>query len=419
MKVYIATFGCRANQYDSEAARAMLEESGAEIVDTPSEADAALFNSCAVTTRAEADLRAGIRRAARVNPALRTVVMGCAAALDHERDVQRSLRTLPTVESVVGGADLEGVARALDVDPVLALARSSRQTGARALLRIQDGCDEHCTFCATTVARGANRSRAVQELVAEAERLAEWHGEIVLTGVHIGTYGCDSGTSLSALVERLVRAIPRARFRLSSVEATEVDDALRERLVARDGGVVPYLHSPLQSGSDRVLKRMGRHWYTASSYAAALERIVRDAPVFGLGADIIAGFPGENEEDHRATMSLVESLPFTSLHVFPYSVRPGTAAVRLEGHVSSDEIRERARALRELGERKADEYRRYRDGGEAELLIVGNAATRDGLTEDYIRARCADEHVTRGSRVMVRLEYAGGEMVATPIEPSY
>jgi threonylcarbamoyladenosine tRNA methylthiotransferase MtaB len=164
---------------------------------------------------------------------------------------------------------------------------------------------------------------------------------------------------------------------------------------------------------------MGRPWYTAASYAAAVERIVRDAPVFGLGADIIAGFPGESAEDHCATLSLVESLPFTSLHVFPYSVRPGTAAERLGGQVSPGEIRERARALRELGERKADAYRRFRDGGVAELLIVGNAATRDGLTEDYIRARCADEHVTRGSRVMVRLQYAGGDMLAVPIARDY
>ncbi len=415
MKVYMRTFGCRANQSDSEAARAMLEESGAELVDTPDEADVALFNSCAVTSRAEADLRAGIRRVARANPALRTVVMGCAAALDEARGSNGSLRILPTVSNVVGGADLEGVARALDLDPMLAIARSARQTGARALLRIQDGCDEHCTFCATTMARGRNRSRPVRELVAEAGRLAEWHGEIVLTGVHIGSYGRDNGSSLSALVDRLVRAVPRARFRLSSVEATEVDDALRERLAARDGGLVPYLHAPLQSGSNGVLRRMGRHWYTAESYAAAIERIVGDAPVFGLGADIIAGFPGESEEDHRGTMALVDSLPFTSLHVFPYSARPGTAAERLGGRVSPGEIRERARALRELGERKADAYRRSRDGGEAELLIVGNAAAREGLTEDYIRARCPDERVTRGSRVMVRLQYAGGDMLAVPV----
>ena len=414
MKVYIATFGCRANQYDSEAARALLVAGGAEIVDSPAEADAALFNSCAVTSRAEADLRASIRRAARANPALHTVVMGCASALDAGRDASRSLRSLPTVESVLAGADLEGVARSLDIDPALALARPSLQSGARALLRIQDGCDEHCTFCATTLARGANRSRPVAELVSEVSRLGERHSEIVITGVHIGTYGADLGTSLSKLIEQLVRAAPRARFRLSSVEATEVDDGLRERLTAGDGGLVPYLHAPLQSGSDRVLKRMGRHWYSAASYAAAVERIVRGVPVFGLGADIIAGFPGETEEDHGATMDLVESLPFTGLHVFPYSVRPGTAAERLGAQLPARGISRRAREVRELGARKADAYHRARDGGAADVVIIGSAGMREGLTEDYIRVRCTDESLGRGIRVSARLEYRDGAVFASP-----
>ncbi|HEY9479296.1 MAG TPA: MiaB/RimO family radical SAM methylthiotransferase [Gemmatimonadaceae bacterium] len=418
MKVYIGTFGCRANQYDSEAARAMLMESGAEIVDTPDEADAALFNSCAVTSRAEADLRAGIRRAARANPSLRTVVMGCAAALDQGRDARRSLRTLPTVESVIGGADLGGVACALGVEPALATARATRQSGARALLRIQDGCDEHCTFCATTLARGANRSRPVEELVAEAERLAGWHAEIVLTGVHIGSYGGDAGTSLSALVDRLVRAVPGARFRLSSVEATEIDEPLRERLTARDGGLVPYLHAPLQSGSDRVLRRMGRHWYTAASYAAAVERIVRDAPVFGLGADIIAGFPGESDADHRATMSLVESLPFTGLHVFPYSQRPGTGAERLACGVRSAEVSRRAAELRAVGARKARDYGLRRAGGMADVVVLDGAAAgraRRALTEDYLTVSIADAQLPRGTRLTALLETRDGALFASPV----
>ncbi len=419
MKVYMRTFGCRANQYDSEAARAMLEESGAEVVDTPDEADVPLFTSCAVTSRPESDPRAGIRRAARLNPALRTVVMGCAAALDLQGNSKRSLRVLPTVQSVVGGADLDGVARALDLDPALALVRSTRQTGARALLRIQDGCDEHCTFCATTLARGANRSRPVHELVTEAERLSEWHGEIVVTGVHIGTYGRDSGSSLSALVDELVRAVPRTRFRLSSVEATEVDDVLRERLVARDGGLVPYLHAPLQSGSDRVLKRMGRHWYSASSYAAAVERIVRDAPVFGLGADIIAGFPGESEEDHGATRALVESLPFTGLHVFPYSARAGTAAERLRECVQPGEVSRRAAELRVLAARKARAYELARVGGSADVVVLGGAASdgaRKGITEDYLTVSVPECEAPRGSRIAALLDSRDGALFARPLK---
>lgn len=407
MKVFLATFGCRANQYDTEAARAMLEAAGAEIVASPAQADAALFNSCAVTTQAEADLRQSVRRAARENPSLRTVVMGCAAALD-----RGTIRALPTVQQVIPGAELPDVALALGVDPLLAAARPGLQTGARALLRIQDGCDEHCTFCATTLARGRNRSRPIDDLIAEATRLAERHAEIVLTGIHIGTYGADRDTSLSALVERLVREVPRARFRLSSVEATEVDDRLRELLTARDSGLVPYLHAPLQSGSDRVLKRMGRHWYTATRYAEAIERIVRDVPVFGLGADVIAGFPGETDDDHRATLALVESLPFTGLHVFPYSVRPGTAAERLPARVAPSLATERARELRVLAEQKAGAYRRSRVGGRADVVIVGNGARREGLTEDYLTVVPSDPTLPRGARVRARLEGKGEELWA-------
>jgi threonylcarbamoyladenosine tRNA methylthiotransferase MtaB len=421
MKVYIATFGCRANQYDSEAARAMLEAGGAQMVATPELADVALFNSCAVTSRAEADLRSGIRRAARSNPRLRTVVMGCAAALDERREPARSLRVLPTVASVVGGADLGGVADALGLDPGLAIRRSAHQSGARALLRIQDGCDEHCTFCATTQARGANRSRPMVELLEEARRLAEWHAEIVLTGVHIGSYGAEpgSGSSLSMLVERLIAAVPGARFRLSSVEATEVDDRLRELLTAPDSGLVPYLHAPLQSGSDRILRRMGRHWYRASSYATAVERIARDARVFGLGADIIAGFPGEREEDHRATVALVQSLPFTGLHVFPYSLRPGTAAERLGGRVHGEDISRRAAELRALAGRKAREYESRRAGGRADVIVTGGTRGQEwsGLTEDYLAVGVSDGGVSRGSRLEALLEMRDGTLFARPVEP--
>jgi threonylcarbamoyladenosine tRNA methylthiotransferase MtaB len=259
----------------------------------------------------------------------------------------------------------------------------------------------------------------VLELLAEAERLAEWHPEVVLTGVHIGTYGRDIGTSLSALVERLVRAVPRARFRLSSVEATEVDDRLRELLTARDSGLVPYLHAPLQSGSDRVLRRMGRHWYTAASYAAAVERIVADAPVFGLGADIIAGFPGETEDDHRATVALVESLPFTGFHVFPFSERPGTAAERLGGDVRTGEVSRRAAELRGVGTLKALEYEARRAGGRADVVVIGGASSggaRKGLTEDYLTVTVAECDAPRGSRIVTLLELRDNALFARPLE---
>ena len=403
MKVYLQTFGCRANQYDSEQVRAVLLASGHEMVDSPTAADAAVFNSCAVTADAEADLRQSVRKAARLQPKLRTVVMGCAAATS-----TTALRYLPSVASVIPGGDIEAVAAALGVHSA---ATARVQTGTRAVLRIQDGCDEHCTFCATTMARGANRSRSIESLCDEAGMLAENHAEIVITGIHIGTYGRDTGATLGALMQALVKRVPSARFRLSSLEATEVDGALRE-LFAEPLHVAPYLHAPLQSGSDRVLKRMGRHWYTASTYASAIEAVVGHRAVFGLGADVIAGFPGETEADHESTLALVAQLPFTSLHVFPYSRRPGTAADRLSGHLSPDLVKRRASELRVLSARKGAEYAARRGGGEADVIVMGGAGDRQALTGDYLSVGLANQGLPRGMRFPARLVATGGTLIA-------
>jgi threonylcarbamoyladenosine tRNA methylthiotransferase MtaB len=413
VKLYLRTFGCRANQYDSEAVRAMAADAGVEVVSHPAAADVALFNSCAVTADAEADLRQQVRRAARENPALRTVIMGCAAALP-DRGGARSLRSLPTVQGTVAGADLVALAAELGLPPASARARAAHQTGARALLRIQDGCNEHCTFCATTIARGASRSRPVDALLSEAATLAQHHPEIVLTGVHIGGYGTDAGSSLGALLERLVREVPEVRFRLSSLEATEVDDRLAELLTGAPRRVAPYLHAPLQSGSDRLLRRMGRHWYTAAAYAASVERLAARSAVFGLGADLIAGFPGETDDDHAATLALVASLPFTGLHVFPYSPRPGTAAERLAGTVPSAVARRRAADLRALGARLAGRYRQARAGHAADVVVVRGGGEREGLTEDYLSVQPDDPWAARGTRFDAVLRLDGDAMRAAP-----
>ena len=409
MKVYLRTFGCRANQYDSEQVRLAALRAGAELVDDPADADAAVFNSCAVTAEAEVDLRKSIRGAARRNRTLRSVVMGCAASLD-----RGALRELPTVEQVVPGGDVLGVAQALGFDPARLGDVVQAQASTRALLRIQDGCDEHCTFCATTQARGANRSRLPGELVAEARALAAHHPEIVLTGIHIGTWGRDIGTSLGALVTRLVRDVPAVRFRLTSVEATEVDAELAAAFAA-PGRLAPHLHAPLQSGADRVLRRMGRHWYTAATYAAAVERLVAAHEVFALGADVIAGFPGETDADHRTTVDLIRQLPFTYLHVFPYSARPGTAATRLSDALPPPVVQERARELRAVGAAQAEAYRTSRSGGRADVIVVrGDRA--EGLTADYLTVSLGPDRLPRGTRFPARLTLAEGRLVATPID---
>lgn len=416
MKVYLRTFGCRANHYDTEVVRTMLETNGHAIVSSPADADVAVFNSCAVTSEAEAELRKVVRHAAREQPALRSVVMGCAAALDDDRKEPLRIRSLPTVQRVIAGADLPAIAEALELAPPVMSVLTRAQTGARALLRIQDGCDEHCTFCATTLARGANRSRPADDLVREATALSERHREIVITGIHIGTYGADMGSSLGALMARLVRDVPAVRFRLSSIEATEIDERLVELFVGAPRQLVPHVHAPLQSGSDRVLRRMGRHWYTAARYASAIERLAASMPVLGLGADVIAGFPGESEQDHRATVGLIERLPFTYLHVFPYSRRPATAADRLRDHLPPTLVSARAAELRELAARKATAFRMSRSGSIADVVTIGGRHERDAMTGDYLSVIPADPTIPRGARFDARLALEHDRLLAVPVD---
>ena len=256
MNVYFHTFGCKANQYDTALVRQAFADQGVVVVDDPAAADLAVVNSCTVTHASEAKLGRLVRRLARCGDRLETVVMGCAAARDGG-----AIAALPGVRAVVGGADPTQVLEAAGVTspsvPLSALRRGATAFRSRGLLKIQDGCDEHCTFCATTIARGANRSRTIPALVAEARALAEHHAEIVLTGVHIGTYGRDRSTdpgrksgvnteavtsvlgfprasargqfTLGDLLEALISAVPHVRFRLSSIEATEVDDTIARR----------------------------------------------------------------------------------------------------------------------------------------------------------------------------------------------
>jgi threonylcarbamoyladenosine tRNA methylthiotransferase MtaB len=408
MKVHLRTFGCRANHYDSETVRALALSAGHEIVADVEDADVAVFNSCAVTSEAERDVRKAVRRAAARNPLLRSVVMGCAAALPESQPV---LRALPTVEHVVPGAALDEIAAMFGAVPQTMLTR--RQSSVRAVLRIQDGCDEHCTFCATTLARGANRSRSVEELCREAGELAEHHPEIVITGTHIGTYGADIESSLGALLQELVARVPSVRFRLSSLEATEVDERLFDLLVSDPLRVAPHLHAPLQSGSDRLLRRMGRHWYTAARYAGAIERLAARLPVFGLGADVIVGFPGETDDDFAATVALVERLPFTYLHVFTYSPRVGTAATRLPNHVPLLVAQERSSHLRHLSEAKGKAYRLSRIGTRADAIVISSAPARDAMTEDYLSLPIRGDTRPRGDRFMARVEAEGDALVLT------
>ena len=399
MRVHYHTFGCKANQYDTERMRQEIEARGGGTAESRSDADLFVINTCTVTNQADAEARRFIRRLQREHPQAEIVVAGCSAALKAD-----AYREMPGVVAVVPGHDASEVGAAvestggqglvqielrtpldrLDNEPIGGELLRRRRGASRGWLKVQDGCDRKCSFCATRLARGSSRSRSPDEVVAEARLLAEAHAELVITGIHIGHYGLDldEATTLSRLCATLLGALPDTRFRLGSIEATEVDDLLIDLLDESQGRLAPHLHMPLQSGADPVLRRM-RRWHTREQYRIrALEIAERIAPL-GLGADIITGFPGETEADHASTMALVEELPFTYLHVFPFSPREATVAAGLSDPVPQRVAGERARSLRELVQEKGARYRRERVGGPARVAVEGDGGT--GVTGDYLR----------------------------------
>ncbi len=412
MRVHFHTFGCKANQYDTELVRQSLADAGARVVDDPSAADFAIVNSCTVTHTGEAKLRSFVRRLNRVNPRLQTVIMGCASAVDDGQ-----LAALPGVESVVAGSDPNLVLKALGIESSLdeKILRSFAR-GARAWVKVQDGCDEHCTFCATTVARGASRSRSIEEIKKEVAALGAAHSEIVITGIHIGSYGLDlkPAETLGTLMETLVTEFPQIRFRLSSVEATEVGERLSELMIAEPRCLAPHIHAPLQSGSDRILKLMGRHWYDAASYRQRIEQLAAHLPDFGLGADVMVGFPGETDEDHRATVDVVDSLPFTYLHVFPYSERAVASAAKIGPPIDPVVTTERSAELRSLVEEKKNNYCLHRSGKVSDVVLTARRqGVLQGITGDYLDV--VVDHPQVGQRFDGELQMTGGRMHAREV----
>ncbi len=403
MRVFYHTFGCKANQYDTERMRQEVEVRGGLTASAAGDADVVVVNTCTVTNKADADARRYVRRLQRENPQARIVVAGCSAALRADE-----YRKMPGVSAVVEGHDAHLVADASiggGANTLVQIGLRPRTTDAgprgwsskplthrhgatRAWLKVQDGCDRKCSFCATRLARGESRSRAQTEVVNEARALALRHPELVITGIHIGHYGLDLQplASLSTLVARLLDEVPDVRFRLGSIEASEVDDLLLELLTTSGGRLAPHLHMPLQSGADPVLRRM-RRWHTQEDYRRRAHEIVDGMGHLGLGADIITGFPGETEEDHASTVRLVEELPFTYLHVFPFSPRTDTVAAELPDPVPQRIAGERSRELRELGQQKGARYRVGREGTRVQVVVEGNGFA---LTGDYLRVAVLD-----------------------------
>ncbi len=439
--VGLTTVGCKLNQYETEGLTELLEEAGYEVVPFEEPADVYVVNTCTVTGRSDYRSRQMLRRAARTNPDALVVAAGCYAQRDPS-----ALSDMPEVGLVVGqsskrdvvplveralandagsrgtrGGDTQsadgdhGPATLVDVRPhkveVFQAFDIERFRGyTRAFLKIQDGCDQSCTYCAVPSARGPATSRPLPDVIAQAERLvANGYQEIVLTGVHIGAYGEGGGEPrLPELLASLSSIDDLVRIRLGSLEPRELTSELASTMLSLDK-VAHHLHVPLQSGSNRVLSAM-RRGYTRSEYARAVRRVTDEDPHCGLGADVMVGFPGETDEDFADTVSLVEELPVTYLHVFSFSPRPGTPAAAMGDAVPGIEKKRRSSVLRKLGKRRSTAFRKNLRGTRHAVLVEEGsdrgAGVLSGLAGNYVRVEIEGGDELRNTFVTVEIDGA-------------
>ena len=414
-RAVVHTLGCRLNQAESQMLRDRLAQMGYRVVPFGSEADLGIINTCTVTREADGKCRKAIRQFIARNPGAYMAVIGCYSQMG-----AAAIAEIPGVDLIVGNQDkfavLDHVGQGKNGKPVILRERISREDFSlgfvgdipfdkRANLKVQDGCDFMCSFCIIPFARGQARSRNWDNTLEEA-RAAAGRGikELVLTGVNIGTYA-SGGRTIVDLVDALDGIPGLLRVRISSIEPTTVPTALLERMADPCHSLLPYLHLPLQSGSDPVLGLMRRK-YSMKEYAAFVEAAMATVPGLCLGTDIMVGFTGESEADFEETCRQFLELPFVYTHVFPFSEREGTLVMqREEGWVPVEERNRRCAFLRRLSEKKRYDFMEAHRGREADVLLED---PRDdgfpGYTENYIRVRVDNPgHDIRNRLVRVRL----------------
>ena len=365
MYVNFQALGCRLNEAELESWASQFMLRGHEVTTEAAEADLIVFNSCAVTAQADRKSRQQINRLQRQNPDARLVVTGCHASLHPD-----AVKEMLGVDLVVDNRDKENLVdlslglleRAAPALPPVeigdlpnALLRRGRH---RAFIKVQDGCRYRCTYCIVTLARGEERSRSETEILSEINRLhRQGIDEVALTGVHVGGYGSDTGSSLYRLLDRILESTEVPRIRLASVEPWDLPDGFFR--LFRDPRLMPHMHLPIQSGCDSVLRRMARRCKTAE-FARLVDRARSEIPLFNVTTDLIVGFPGETEQEWRQTLAFVAATGFGDMHVFPFSPRAGTKAARLPDPVDAATKKARSREMLELAQAlKRDELRRH------------------------------------------------------------
>jgi threonylcarbamoyladenosine tRNA methylthiotransferase MtaB len=419
MKVYLDMVGCRLNQAEIEQMARQFRAQGHEIVGAAGAADLVVVNTCTVTSEAAADSRQKIRRAAGAG-AGGIIVTGCWATLQPQAaaELPGVTRVTPNERKDFLVADLLHL-ETFNLEPLDRMPLPGLRQRTRAFIKVQDGCDNACTFCITTLARGASRSRPAEEVIPDIR--AALHGgaqEIVLTGVHLGSWGFDFKARLSQLISQILHETEVPRMRLSSLEPWDLDEkffSLWADSSARAGGprpyesrLMPHLHLPLQSGSAATLKRMSRKT-SPESFRQLVESARKAIPGVAITTDVIAGFPAETEAEFSETLAFIDAMQFAGGHVFTYSARPGTPAARIREQVPHEIRKERNHILQQAFNRMARAYREQFIGQRLPVLWEASAERNErgwqieGLTPNYIRVTATVPEPRWNQVDMVRL----------------
>ena len=398
-RFFVKNFGCRASQADGAAIEAGLAGKGLVAAPAAQDADLVVLNTCTVTATADDEVRQVVRRIHRENPGTRILITGCYAQRAPEQ-----LAALEGVSLVVGNshktripdlvtdANYHGQIEIGDIfaqtDFLSAPVEDAAGERTRPNLKIQDGCNNRCSFCIIPYVRGRSRSAPLEQVVEQVRSLSARYREIVLSGINLGRWGREAGGKmrLADLVRRLLQDTDVQRLRLSSVEPMDFSDDLLS-LMATSPRIAKHVHAPLQSGSDTVLRRMHRK-YRPRHYADRIEKARALMPECAVGADVMTGFPGETDAEFGQSFEFIENLPFTYLHVFTYSERPGTPAAESADQVPAHVRKQRTHALRELAAHKNLEFRRSMVGKTISVVTLDNGTA---LSENYLKVKLAGQ----------------------------
>ena len=425
MKIFLDTIGCRLNQAEIERYAMRFTAMGHELVGDAESADMVVVNTCSVTAAAASDSRGRIRNAAKNGAEV--VVTGCWSTMEPEAAaaMENVSRVIPNAEkddlpAIVLGGEKEP----FDEEPLKRVILPGIHARTRAFIKIQDGCDNHCTFCVTHLVRGRSRSVSKERVLRDVQAAVSAGGnEIVLTGVNLGAWGLDldPALELADLIGFLLKETDIPRIRLSSLESWNLSDRFLQ--LWEDPRMCPHFHLPLQSGSDSVLHRMARRT-TLAEFRTLVEKAFRVDPEFAITTDVIAGFPGETEEEFAETLAFVESIPFAGGHIFPYSPRPGTPGARMKDQVPKAVQKERAKQLRDLFALKKERFERSFIGSVQDVLWESSHELPDGswvshgLSGNYLSVKCSFPVPVRNRIDRVRLtDLQDGELSGSVIDP--